>query len=216
MSFCPNCGRQVPDGTVCNCQSIVPKQKNKFIVPVIAGVAVVAVAIGVSNVAGAGYKKPVRDLVKAINKCDTKKLLSVVIPESQLKEIKKEAKDSIIDWDALLDKMDEALEKEMKELEDDYGKNVKYSAKIVNKKKVKGDDLEDIQEEYDDTYDAEVKKAYKLKVEMSIQGKKDKDSEKISVYVVKVKGDGWKIYDFDSNAGIFDFDLDDIFDYSFF
>ncbi|MBD5159353.1 MAG: hypothetical protein HDT23_03825 [Ruminococcus sp.] len=216
MSFCPNCGRPVPDGTVCNCQITVPKQKNKFIVPVIAGVAVVAVAIGVSNVAGAGYKKPVKDFVKAINKCDSKKLLSVVMPESQLKEIKKEVKDSIIDWDALLDKVDEALEEEMEELEDDYGKNVKFSAKIVNKKKVKGDDLEDIQEEYDDSFDAEVKKAYKLKVEVSIKGKKDSDSDKISVYVVKVKGDGWKIYDFDNSTGIFDFDLDDIFGYSFF
>lgn len=213
MSFCPNCGKEIPDGAICDCQNIenpIPKGKNKLILPVGVAVVAVAVIIGVSS-AGGGYKKTVKDYIKAVNKCDTKKLLSVTIPENKMKEIKKEAKGSIIDWDALLDKMDDALEGAFKELEDDYGKNVKFSVKISDKEKIKGDDLDELQEEYEDIYDAEVKKAYKLKVEMTIKGKDDKDTKKSSLYVVKVKGDGWKVYDFDSGM-----DIGDAFSYSFF
>ena len=213
MSFCPNCGKEIPDGAVCDCQNIgnpIPKKKNKFIVPVIAGVAVIAVIIGVSS-AGGGYKKPVNDYIKAVNKCDTKKLLSVTVPESKMKELKKEVKDSIIDWDALLDKMDDALEEAMEELEDDYGKNVKFSVKISDKEKVKGDDLDELQEEYEDTFDVEIKKAYKINAEITTKGKDDKKSKDTSFYVVKVKGDDWKIYDFDSGM-----DIGDVFSSSFF
>ena len=201
MSFCPNCGKEVPDGTVCNCRN---KKKNKFIATGVAVVAIVAVAVGVSNIAGAGYKKPVRDYIKAMNKCDTKKLLSVTMPESKLKEIKKNVKDSVIDWDSLLDKMDGVLEEGMEELEDEYGKNVRYSIKITDKEKVKGDDLDELQEEYEDIYDAEIKKAYLLEAEVTIKGKKDEESNDTSFYVVKVKGDDWKMYSFESGMDITD------------
>lgn len=215
MKFCSNCGRPLQDGEVCNCQNgnnnIYPtsimqnnsKAVSKGFMVMGAGLltGIVIIVLVFSSLFG-GYKKPVKDYVKALNHYDTKKMLSVMLPDSKMKEIKKEMKDSIIDWDAFLDKMDDALEETMEELEDDYGKNVKVSAKIVNKKKVKGDDLEEIQEDYDDAYDAEVTKAYKLKVEMTVKGKKDEDTEKVSLYVVKVKGDGWKMYDFDDDLDI--------------
>lgn len=222
MTFCPNCGKPLQDGETCNCQNgnnniypatTIPNNKNTiskgFIVMgagLLAGVVIIVLIF--SAIFGGGYKKPVNDYVKAMNNYDTKKMLSVMLPKSKMKEIKKEMKNSIIDWDAFLDKMDEGLEETMEELEDDYGKNVKLSAKIINKKKVKGNDLEEIQEDYDDAYDAKVKKAYKLKVEMTIKGKKDKDTAKVSLYVVKVKGDGWKMYDFDDDL---DIGISDIF-----
>lgn len=205
MTFCSNCGKPLQDGEVCSCQygGGIVAQNNKNNVGkglavmgagLVAGVAVIVLVF--SSLFGGGYKKPVKDYVKALNHCDTKKLLSVMLPDDKIKELKKEMKDSIIDWDALLDKIDESLEDNMEELEDDYGKNVKISAEILDKKKIKGDELEEIQEEYEDLYDAEVKKAYKLNVEMTIKGKKDKETNKSSLYVVKVKGDDWKIYDY--------------------
>ncbi|MDE6034676.1 MAG: hypothetical protein K2G36_02035 [Ruminococcus sp.] len=208
MSFCPNCGKEIPDGTVCNCQSIPqapPPKQTGFILPVVATVLAVGVIIGISSaVSGAGYKKTVKDYIKAMNKCDTKKLLSVTMPESKLKEIKKQTKDSVVDWDALLDKVDDALEDSLENLEDDYGKNVRYSIKITNKEKVKGDELDEIQEEYEEIYDAEIKKAYLLDAEVTVKGKKDEKTNDTSFYVVKVKGDNWKIYDFESGMNITD------------
>lgn len=212
MSFCSKCGKEIPDGGVCDCQSdnsiypspVVENTNSKsavnkgFIVMGAGLLAVIVVIVLVVSSFSGGYQKPIKNYIKAVNNCDTAKMLSVMVPKNKIKEFKKEAKDSIIDYDAFLDKMDDMLEDSMKELEDDYGKNVKFSAKILDKKKVKGDDLDEIKEDYEDEYDAEVKKAYKMKVEMTIKGKDEKDTEKISLYVVKVKGDGWKLYDYDN------------------
>ncbi|MDE6426097.1 MAG: hypothetical protein K2K89_08175 [Ruminococcus sp.] len=206
MSFCRNCGKELPDGAVCDCNNMgnsVQKRKNKFIVPVAAAAVVVVAVIGVSSLSG-GYKKPVKDYVKAVNNCDMAKMLSVAVPESKMKELKKEAKDSIIDYDAFLDKMDDALEKAIEELEDDYGKNVKFSIKITDKEKVKGDDLNELKEEYENEFDAEIKKAYKINAEITIKGKDDKKTEDTSLYVVKVKGDDWKVYGFNNDMGLGD------------
>ena len=215
MSFCANCGKPLQDGEVCNCQNATnniyapPMPNNSKTIGkglavmgagLVAGVVIIALVF--SAVFGGGYKKPIKDYVKAMNNHDTKKMLSVVLPESKMKELKKEMKDSIIDWDAFLDKMDDSIEEAMEELEDDYGKNVKFSAKILDKEKLKGDELEEIQEEYEDEFDAEIKKAYKLKVKMTIKGKKDEETDKASVYVVKVKGDDWKLYDYDDEMNL--------------
>ena len=216
MAFCSKCGKEIPDGAVCDCQSgnsVYPSPVventnsksavNKGFIVIGAGLlaVIVIIALIVSSLSG-GYKKPLKNYIKAINKCDTAKMLSVTVPKSKMKELKKEMKDSIIDYDAFLDKMDDTLEDAMEELEDDYGKNVKLSAKIVDKKKVKGDDLDEINEDYEDEYDAEIKKAYKVKVEMTIKGKDDKDTKNVSIYVVKVKGDDWKLYDYDNEMTI--------------
>ena len=57
----------------------------------------------------------------------------------------------------------------------------------------------------DDNFDAEIKKAYKVKVEIKIKGKEDEDTEKGWLYVVKVKGDGWKVSTFDDESGLTSF-----------
>ena len=86
------------------------------------------------------------------------------------------------------------------------------SVDFVSKKKADKDDLEELQELYDDTFDADVKKAYKVKVKLTIKGKEDEDSEKANLYVVKVKGDGWKLapYD-DAKSFMFLTGVDDLF-----
>ena len=64
--------------------------------------------------------------------------------------------------------------------------------------------MKKIEEMYDDFYDVEVKKAYKVKIEMEIKGKDDEDSEKNWLYVVKIKGDGWKISTYGDESGLTD------------
>lgn len=219
MAFCPNCGKALPDGVACDCQnnnafgdSPVSKKKGgkKFLA--IGGVAVVAVTAVVllTSTLGGGYKKPVNDLVDSLNKGDSAKMFSAVIPDSKIKEMKKELKDSKFDWDDLMDEIDDGLENVMEDLEDEYGKNVKFSVKFLDKKKVKGDELEEIEELYDETFDAEISKVYKVKTEITIKGKKDKDSEKSWLYVAKVKGDDWKVTTYNDESGITDM-LDSLF-----
>lgn len=217
MAFCKNCGRELQDGEVCNCSNNfgeVTATKKKINVKFlksggVAIVLVVAVVMLFSSLGG-GYKKPIKDLVDSLNKGDSAKMFSAVIPDNKIKEMKKELKDSKFDWDDLMDEIDDGLENVMEDLEDEYGKNVKFSVKFLDKKKVKGDDLDEIEEMYDDEFDAEITKAYKVKTEITIKGKKDKDSEKSWLYVAKVKGDDWKVTTYNDESGITDM-LDSLF-----
>lgn len=213
MAFCPNCGKELPDGTICDCQNnnntfgnisipAKPNNKNQLLTIGIAAIAVIVVVVLLVSSLGGGYKKPVKDLVDSLNKGDSAKMFSAMIPKKKLKEFKKEMKDSKYDWNDLIDKMDDALESANDLLEDEYGKNVKYSVKFIDKKKVKGDDLDDIEEDYEDNFDAEISKAYRVKVEMKVKGKKDEDSNTAWLYIVKVKGDDWKISTYDDETGI--------------
>lgn len=224
MAFCPNCGKALPDGVTCDCQGTdnsgitpVTAEKNNnskkgFLVMGVALVAVVVIIVTlISSTFGGGYKKPVNELVTSLNKCDSAKMISAIVPKKKLKELKKDMKDSKYDWSDLTDTMDEGLEEMLEGLEDEYGKNVKFSVKFVDKKKVKGDTLDEIEEEYEDDFDAEISKAYKVKVKMQIKGKDDEDSNSSWIYVVKVKGDDWKISPYDDESG-----LTDLLSYSLF
>lgn len=172
--------------------------KKSSAIGVIAVVAVIAGAvIFVSSLSG-GYKKPLNEMIDGMNKCDTEKVISAMIPEDALKKAKK---DSLLNWDKVLEKADDALETSKDLLEKQYGKNVKYSIKFLDKEKIKGDDLDDIEDEYDDKFDAEISKAYKVDAEMKVKGKKDEDSNEVSFYVVKVKGDGWKVSTYSEDLG---------------
>lgn len=215
MAFCKNCGRELQDGEVCNCSNTfgeVTTTKKKFNVKFLAagGVAIVLVVAVVMlfSSLGGGYKKPVKDLIDSLNKGNAEKMFYAIAPDKKIKEMKKEMKDSKFDWDDLVELMEEGLESGMESLEKQYGKNVKFDVKFLDKKKIKGDDLDEIEEMYDDEFDAEITKAYKVKTEITIKGKKDKDSNTNWLYVVKVKGDDWKVSTYDDESGITDmFDL---------
>lgn len=215
MAFCKNCGRELQDGEVCNCSNTfgeVTTTKKKITVKFLAagGVAIVLVVAVVMlfSSLGGGYKKPVKDLIDSLNKGNAEKMFYAIAPDKKIKEMKKEMKDSKFDWDDLVELMEKGLESGMESLEKQYGKNVKFDVKFLDKKKIKGDDLDEIEEMYDDEFDAEITKAYKVKTEITIKGKKDKDSNTNWLYVVKVKGDDWKVSTYDDESGITDmFDL---------
>ena len=238
MPFCQFCGKQYPEGSSCDCAesqgnnggSFNPyansgsldsenksgavkgglNNKNQVVgLAMIGAVILVVLILLFSLMSGGGYKKPVKNFVKGINNADTKKIIASMLPDSYVKELKEKYDD---DWKDVIDEADDGIEDAMESLEDDYGKNVKVSVDFVSKKKADKDDLEELQELYDDTFDADVKKAYKVKVKLTIKGKEDEDSEKANLYVVKVKGDGWKLapYD-DARSFMYLTGVDDLF-----
>lgn len=172
--------------------------KKSSAIGVITIAAVIAGAVVFVSSLGGGYKKPVNEMIDGMNKCDTGKIISAMIPEDTLKE---EKKDSLLNWDKVLEKADDALETSKDLLEKKYGKNIKYSVKFLDKEKIKGDDFDDLEDKYDDKFDVEISKAYKVDTEMKVKGKKDEDTNEVSFYVVKVKGDGWKISTYSEDLG---------------
>ena len=75
MAFCSNCGKVIPDGTICDCQiqaqnnPPVPQNNNKkqLIVIGISAVALIVVLCLIISSMGGGYKEPIKDLVKGLD-----------------------------------------------------------------------------------------------------------------------------------------------------
>lgn len=212
--FCNNCGTKLGQpaqqqysqpvdmssyGFVNNGATAVKKGSKKTLVIVCAFVAVLiaAVVILLVLVRGKGYEKPFDKMVKGVEKCDAKSLISMYIPD--------EFSDAILndedlseklygaDYDEYCEKMGEQFQEE---LEDRYGKNVKVSYKIINKEKLEKDELEDAQDQLDKNLDGikidykpKVKEGYKVKVKISYKGDDNKATDTQSVCVFKVNND---------------------------
>ena len=178
-----------------NMESIKELQKNpKF--TMIVGVAVIAVALIIiiaiiASIASSGWKKPIKNFFKGIENTNV---------ETYLKTMS-EAKIDYLDemYDDYEESQEEWLEDTMDTLEDDFGKNVKFSYKIVEKEEMKNRDLKDIEETYEEIYEekVDVSKGYEVDVEYSIKGKEDKEKDlDATFYVVKVDGE-WVLEGFE-------------------
>ena len=202
MAFCKFCGKEIPEGSVCDCPGAqaentpaenspaegapAAKPSNTANIIIIAGLVIVLLVILgiVSAIAGGGYKKPVKNFEKALNKCDGELIAEAMLTDDMIDEL-----------DDDIDELDDMLEMLVEFAEDEYGKNVKFSIDINDKEKLDKDELEDIADEYEDQFDEKVKisKGYELDVTIKVKGKDGKDEEDSSLYVIKIKGEGWKL-----------------------
>ena len=190
MNFCGNCGSNIPEGSpFCpNCgapaqsaqAATAEKTGNGLDVKkiIIGGVAVVLVVLFCVLIFGgcsSGPEKAVDNMMEAIYKDFDKDAAVDLIHEDMSKEIG--AKDSA----KYLTNLWEDLK------EDD---EVELEWKIDKVKDVDEDDLEDIQDLYDDRYDLEVTDAKEVKVEYTIYEDGDEEEDdKLKVTVVKIDGD---------------------------
>ena len=116
--------------------------------------------------------------------------------------MKKEAKDNDVKWKDTMEDLNASLESSKKYLVDEYGRNPQLSVKVLSKQKVEKSELKSIEGYYYYSTDEEVTDAYKLKVRMTIKGKKEEDSNRGDVYVVKFKGDSWKLCLYNSDLDV--------------
>jgi hypothetical protein len=105
----------------------------------------------------------------------------------------------IEDEDDLVDMMEESFDMIHEQWEEEYGDDIKISYKIKDAKKMDKDDLEDLQDEYDDAdIDIDIKQAYEVEVEVTIKGDDDDDEEDMDLVIIKVGGK-WYL---DTNSGL--------------
>ena len=83
-----------------------------------------------------------------------------------------------------------------------YGKNLKFKYKVDYKEKISDRKLEKIE----DIQDIKLKKAYEVDLAVKVKGKEDKDDIEFTVFVGKVKDEGWKLVYMDEG------DTDEMFD----
>ena len=198
--FCENCGAEMDDNqTVCpNCsngsestatvveekvaettteekKSVANNENIKKIgIIAVAAAAVIAVIIFIVSLVSNGYKAPIKNVVKGMNKSDAKVYLKA-FPD--FLEMDKSVTDS-------------SLKDDKKDDEKTYGDNVKYSVKFLKKEKIDKSDLENVTKYIEKKYDKKVKvsKGYKVKVEQRTKGKDDYDYRTTDVYVYKIDG----------------------------
>lgn len=204
--FCMQCGKEIEDGAnICSfCGAsqegtttvegitTVNKSSNKAVAVIIAAAAVVLVILIVlfNLLFGGGYKKPVDNMMKAIE-TGKGKYLYKSMPEFLIEyEYEDEKKSEIYD------DLDESLEFITGMLEGEYGDDIKVSYKIKDKEKIDKDDLEELEDSIKDKYDEKVKvsKGYELKIKMKIKGDDDKDEDTTTINVYKIDGD-WCLMD---------------------
>ncbi len=133
------------------------------------------------------YKKPVKDVIKGVNKADTELILEAVYTEDALAEKRVEVKNSNLTWKDYLKQNDKKIDSKL----DESGfKRAKYD--IVAKEKLSGSNLEEVETFYADEYGADVKKAYRVEVEFEFKTKGGEETPNCWLTVVKLKNDGWK------------------------
>ena len=186
---CPNCGngaevaqettttQTVNTNTTSTSTSSDKKDTIKKVGIIAGAVAVVVVIISIiASIIGSGYKKPIENIVKGMNKGDS--------------DIYLKAYPDFLKMNKTVD--DDYLKKMKKEDEDDdnYGDNVKYSVKFLKKTKYDKKDLEYVVDYVKEKYDEKVKitAGYKVKVEKRTKGKKDFDYGTSDYNVYKVDG----------------------------
>lgn len=211
----PDFNNQYPDYNGGNIPA-EPDNKKKTNIMIIAAVAAVVIVFVIifALILGGSYKKPFNRFIKGINKNDIELSLEQLFTEDMMDNVKDDIEDETDgDWQEFCDDAEEAME-EMKEyLEDDYGKNVKFSVKFLNKKDAKKRELKNIEKLYNlDDDEIEIKKAYKVKVELRIKGKDDDEDMKLNLYSVNIKGEGWKIMVDDEFIDEIRYDIEDIVD----
>ena len=189
QTVCPNCGNgasseptatveETTTQTTYESTTTSTKSANAKKYVLIAGVvAVVAIIIAIiSSIFGSGWKKPIKNYFKGMEKADSKTYLSA-FPEFYADKM-----EDYYDDDGMADMRDS--------LEEEYGSNIKISYKITDKEKIKKDDLQKVQKYIKKYYEADVKVSagYKVKVKATVKGKDDKDTNTRTMYVYKIDG----------------------------
>lgn len=213
--ICKSCGYQSADtATVCeNCSAPLvqfkPEKKNLFAsIPVlkdmkpeqlakfgkIAGIAVAAVVVLILIISafasGSGAKGALKKYFKAVENESVKKYISVM-SEGEKKLY------NLIDDEALEIEIEDELKNRMDNLEDKYGKNVKFKVKITDSDDMTTKALNVIRNAYslsNDLAEVEIKKGAEIEFEIVIKGKDEKAEGQGTAYVIKEDGK-WKVYE---------------------
>ncbi|MCM1507544.1 MAG: hypothetical protein NC177_10490 [Ruminococcus flavefaciens] len=221
MHFCRYCGKELSDGTQCDCPESISARRNPKEVTheikasvvankrqLIIGAVCIAVIIiafikiivfmfsggtdkSVVRSTRPEYEKPVTDFVSAYNRNNSEKMMKIMLPSDYIEQLKKDTGNSS-DWDEYISTFNDGLEKEKDTLELDYGKNIRLSVEFLDKKDLNQSETKEITELYTEDFGARgIKSAYKIKVEFRTEGSEDYDINKYWIYVVEIRGDGW-------------------------
>lgn len=174
-----------------------PGQLKKYGVIAAAAVVLLVVIIVVISAisSGSGAKGALKTYFKSVENENFKKYISVM-SEGEKKLY------NLVDDEALEIEIEDELKNRMDNLEDKYGKNVKFKIKVTDKDEMTTKSLNVIRNAYslsNDLAEVEIKKGVELDFEIEIKGKEESAEGSGSALVIKEDGK-WKVYEIELNV----------------
>lgn len=207
MAFCGKCGAKNDDGArycvkcgaelkmVSNTSKLMPVSKmpvadrNKKIgMLAVAAAVIIVVALAVFLFGGRSYKSTIKQYVENQFDGDVKALFEL-IPDDVIDYVLEEDGYDKDDLDDLIDEADEELKDQIGSLDDYFGENWETSYEILAVEDMKGDDLDDIQDNYEDA-DIKISAAKIAEVEILVTADETETSNTLDVSLIKV-GRSW-------------------------
>ncbi len=179
--------------------AIVGSTDPKKLKKIAAGI-VAALVLLVLLFSGPSYKSTSKKFFKAMyNKHGGKTICTLALPDDAIKAMKKDD-----EWDEAIEDFNDGIEDEM----DEWDKKPKFK-KISKTEKMKNSELRDAEDYFYmiasesgadvDEKDFKAKKGYKVTIKYKDT---EGDNDKITLNVVKLKGEGWKVM-FGGLGGLF-------------
>ena len=169
----------------------VPDQndKNKKIGIIAVSVIVIIIAvIGSVLLGGRSYKATIEKFVDAEFKADAEAIFDL-LPENMIDyALEQDGYDSD-DLDDLIDDANETLQDQLDSLDSYLGEGWKISYEILDTEDIKGDDLDDIKDAYEDA-DVKVSAAKDVEIEITAKADETESSNSLDISLIKV-GRSW-------------------------
>lgn len=192
VEFCTNCGAKLNKGTVPKTTvAAVTNQndKNRKVGMIAVGVAAVAVVIlGIFLFGGRSYKATIEKFVDAQFDANAEAIFDLMPAKMIDYALEQDGYDSD-DLDDLIDDANEDLQDQLDSLDRYLGEEWKVTYEIVDEENVKGDDLDDIKDAYEDA-DVKVSAAKNIEIELTVTADETESSNSLDVSVIKV-GRSW-------------------------
>lgn len=163
--------------------------KNKWMIPAIVGATVaIIILLWVVLMATPGYSKPVKYMVKGMQKGNYSVML-----KAYPSFMRDEMEEQILGYS---DDAKEAMKKMHGILVAGYGKDFSISYKVMDKEKIDSSEVEDLEENINYRYDKDVdiEAAYELEVKLTIKGELNRNSTTTTITVFKM-GSKWYTID---------------------
>lgn len=214
VKFCTVCGARLDEGTV---ESGMPaavgfeggasvavasdnKNRKIGIIAVAAAALLVIVIVAVLLFGGRGYEATVKKFINAGFVDPDAEAIFDLFPDEMLEYAFDEAGLDEDEIDEFIEDLQEELEDTIERTERLYGDDVELSYEIRSVKDVKGDDLDDLKDDYEEV-DVDVSAAKTVKVKLTFEGEEQTQSTDMNIGLIKV-GRSWYL-DANSMASIF-------------
>lgn len=188
--FCMNCGAKLKRNAPTTATVSVSNQndKNRKVGMIVVAVAVVVVIIlGVVLFGGRSYKATVEKFMDAQSDANAEAIFDLM-PEKMIDyALEQDGKD----LDDLIDAANETLQDQLDSLNSYLGEDWKISYEILDTEDIKGDDLDDIKDAYEDA-DVKVSAAKNVEIEITVKADETESSNSLDVSLIKV-GRSWYI-----------------------